>query len=67
MNTQFNPQFSKLGEILVHDQKLNETQVNEGLAQQKTTNQKLGITLIEMGLITEDDFVTAYGLQLGYK
>ena len=41
MNTQFNPQFSKLGEILVHDQKLNETQVNEGLAQQKTTNQKV--------------------------
>ena len=27
MNIQFNPQFSKLGEILVHDQKLNETQV----------------------------------------
>ena len=67
MNTQFNPQFSKLGEILVHNQKLNDNQVNEGLAQQKTTNQKLGITLIEMGLITEDDFVTAYGLQLGYK
>ncbi|GIS40012.1 hypothetical protein Ct9H90mP12_2060 [bacterium] len=37
------------------------------MVQQKTTNEKIGTTLIEMGLIEEDDFATAYGQQLGYK
>ena len=37
------------------------------LDHQITTNEKLGNSLIEMGLIDEDDFVTAYGQQLGYK
>ena len=67
MNTEFNPQFAKIGEILVYNGKITDSGINEGLAQQKTTNEKLGTTLIEMGLIEEDDFVTAYGLQLGYK
>ena len=39
----------------------------KALAQQKTTNEKIGTTLIEMGLIEEDDFTTAYSQQLGYK
>ena len=67
MNTEFNPQFAKIGEILIHNGKITESGINEGLAQQKTTNEKLGNTLIDMGLIDEDDFVTAYGQQLGYK
>ena len=64
---EFNPQFSKIGEILIHNGKITESGVNEGLAHQKTNNQKIGLTLIEMGLIDEDDFVTAFGQQLGYK
>ena len=54
---EFNPQFSKIGEILIHNGKITESGVNEGLAHQKTNNQKIGLTLIEMGLIDEDDFV----------
>ena len=67
MSADFNPQFSKIGEILVNNGKATESGINEGLVQQKTTNEKIGITLIEMGLIEEDDFATAYGQQLGYK
>ena len=63
----FNPQFSKLGEILVYNGKATEGGVNEALAQQKTTNDKIGVTLIEMGMIEEDDFATAYSQQLGYR
>ena len=55
MSSNFNPQFAKLGEILIHNGKATENGVNEALAQQKSTNEKLGITLIEMGFIEEDD------------
>ena len=67
MSANFNPQFSKLGEILVNNGKATESGVNEALAQQKTTSDKLGVTLIEMGLIEEDDFTSAYSQQLGYR
>ena len=67
MNSNFNPQFAKLGEILIQNGKATESGVNEALAQQKSTNEKLGITLIEMGLIEEDDFTTAFSQQLGYR
>ena len=63
----FNPQFAKIGEILINNGKATESGINEALVQQKTTNEKLGITLIEMGFIEEDDFTTAYGQQLGFK
>ena len=67
MNQAFNPQFSKIGEILINNGKATESGINEALAQQKTTNEKIGNTLVEMGLIEEDDFITAYSQQLGYK
>jgi type IV pilus assembly protein PilB len=67
MTSNFNPQFSKIGEILVNNGKATENGVNEALAQQKTTNDKLGVTLIEMGFIEEDDFTNAYSQQLGYR
>ena len=67
MNANFNPQFAKLGEILIHNGKATESGINEALAEQKVTNQKIGLTLIEMGFIEEDDFTFAYGQQLGYK
>ena len=67
MTSNFNPQFSKIGEILVNNGKATESGINEALAQQKTTNNKLGLTLIEMGFIEEDDFTNAYSQQLGYR
>tara|TARA_X000001036_G_scaffold327247_1_gene305790 strand:- start:848 stop:2569 length:1722 start_codon:yes stop_codon:yes gene_type:complete len=67
MSSNYNPQFAKLGEILVHKGKATESGINEALAQQKTTNDKIGTTLIEMGFIEEDDFTSAYAEQLGYR
>ena len=51
MSADFNPQFSKIGEILINNGKATDSGINEGLVQQKTTNEKIGTTLIEMGLI----------------
>ncbi|SVD22033.1 uncharacterized protein METZ01_LOCUS374887, partial [marine metagenome] len=35
--------------------------------EQKNTKEKLGLILINNGVITEDDLVTVYSMQLGYK
>ena len=67
MSSNFNPQFAKLGEILVHNGKATESGVNEALAEQKVTNEKIGTTLIDMGFIEEDDFTSAYADQLGFR
>ena len=67
MDNHFYPQFSKLGEILIHQGKVSESQLNEALAQQKNTKEKLGQTLIGMSVIEEDDLMDVYSLQLGYK
>ncbi len=67
MSSKFNPQFAKLGEILIINGKTTESGVNDALAEQKVTNGKIGTTLIEMGYIEEDDFISAYADQLGYR
>ncbi len=67
MSAEFNPQFSRIGEILVHQQKISESQLNEALLQQKNTHEKLGQTLMDMNFIDEDDLMTVYSMQLGYK
>ena len=67
MSSNFNPQFAKLGEILIKNGKTTESGVNDALAEQKVTNGKIGSTLIEMGYIEEDDFISAYADQLGYR
>ena len=41
MSSNFNPQFAKLGEILINNGKVTESGINEALAQQKTTNDKI--------------------------
>ena len=67
MSSNFNPQFAKIGEILVQKGKATESGINEALAQQKTTNDKIGVTLIEMGFIEEEDFTSAFAEQLGIE
>ena len=37
----FNPQFAKLGEILINNGKATESGINEAVVQQKTTNEKI--------------------------
>ncbi len=61
----FNPQFAKIGEILVHDGLIDEKQVDAALTEQKETKDKIGQILIKHGAIVEDDFVKAYAKQLG--
>ncbi len=65
--TEFNPQFSKIGEILVHLGKIDESQLNKALAEQQKSGEKLGTTLMNSSLITENDLVAVYAMQLGYQ
>ena len=67
MSLEFNPQSSKIGEILIHINKLSENQLQEALLVQKKTKNKLGVVLVKNGFITEDDLVTVYSMQLGYR
>ena len=67
MSTDFNPQFSRIGEILVHQGKVSESQLNQALVEQKNTREKLGQTLIDMNVINEEDLTDVYALQMGFK
>ncbi|MEE3149367.1 MAG: pilus assembly protein PilB, partial [Candidatus Neomarinimicrobiota bacterium] len=66
MAQEFNPQFQKIGDILVHEGKISDSQLNSALAEQKVRKEKLGTVLLDQGLITEDDLVKVYSMQLGY-
>ena len=67
MSNTFNPQFQKIGEILIHLGKLSDSQLQEALVEQKNTKEKLGLVLIKNDIISEDDLVTVYSMQLGYQ
>ncbi|HAK97514.1 MAG TPA: hypothetical protein DCM87_21620 [Planctomycetes bacterium] len=58
------PKGYMLGEILVRQGKLTEAQINEALAVQRTTGEKLGETLIGRGLVTNDDIAATLQAQL---
>jgi len=62
----FNPQFKRLGEILIHQGKVSENQLNSALEEQKSSKSKLGEILINNGFLTEDELIGIYSLQLGY-
>ncbi|MBT3630883.1 MAG: hypothetical protein HOB84_02915, partial [Candidatus Marinimicrobia bacterium] len=49
----FNPQFQKLGDILIHENVISQEQLDQALERQSTTKEKLGKLLIRMGMITE--------------
>lgn len=66
MSKEFNPQFQKIGDILVHEGKISESQLNAALAEQKVRKEKLGTVLLDQGIITEEDLVKVYSMQLGY-
>ena len=63
----FNPQFKKIGEVLVYNEVITEDQLNKALLEQKTTKGKLGNVLIKLGYISENDLTDAYSQQMGYK
>ena len=66
MTQEFNPQFQKIGDILVHEGKISESQLNSALAEQKVRKDKLGVVLLDQGIISEDDLIKVYSMQLGY-
>ena len=63
----FNPQFSKIGEILIHRDVVTEDQVKEAILKQNHFHLKLGETLRKLGYITEKDLLDALYLQLEYN
>ncbi|NQV38451.1 MAG: Flp pilus assembly complex ATPase component TadA [Candidatus Marinimicrobia bacterium] len=67
MDRSYNPQFQRIGDILVHENIISQDQLNEALANQQTTHEKLGEILIHSGVIAEDQLIGAYSKQLGYR
>ena len=63
----FNPQFQKIGDILVHQKIITSEQLENALTEQKSTKDKLGNTLITQGTITEEELVNAYSMQCGHR
>ena len=63
----FNPSFSKIGDILVHQNTISTEQLEKALSEQKINNDKLGNILISQGVITEDDLVNAFSMQCGHR
>lgn len=62
----FNPQFARLGEIVVHQGWATEEQVKEAVLKQNNFNLKIGETLRKLGYITEKELLQALHLQLEY-
>jgi len=60
----FNPQFARIGEILVHDGFCTEEHVKEALIKQGNFNLKLGETLLRLGYLQEQELLQALHEQL---
>ena len=63
----FNPQFQKIGDILVYQKVISKEQLEKALNEQKSSNEKLGHILISQGSISEEDLVNAYSMQCGHR
>ncbi|MCR4755117.1 MAG: Flp pilus assembly complex ATPase component TadA [Lachnospiraceae bacterium] len=57
----------RLGDILIDGGAITPEQLSQGLAKQKETGHKLGVTLVEAGITTEEAIATALSNQLGYE
>lgn len=63
----YNPQFARLGEVLVHEGYATEDQVKEAMIKQTNFGLKIGETLLKLGYLTEKELLNALHLQLGYN
>ena len=63
----FNPQFQRIGDILVYNKVITQEDLDKALSQQKNSNDKLGHVLIKLGNITEKDLINAYSQQMGHR
>ena len=48
----FNPQFEKIGDILLYEEVISQDQLNVALDEQKTSRNKIGHILIKNGAIS---------------
>lgn len=55
----------KLGELLVHDGRLTEAQVDEAVARQARSGGRLGTIFVELGFIDADTVTVYLGIELG--
>jgi len=62
----FNPQFARLGEVLIHEGFITEDQLKEALIKQSNFGLKLGETLLKLGHLSENNLLSALNRQLGY-
>lgn len=62
----YNPQFARIGEVLVHEGFVNDDQIKEALIKQNNFGLKLGDTLIKLGYLLEKNLLQALHQQLGY-
>ena len=53
MSSTFNPQFQRIGEILIHLGKISESQLQEALLEQKNTKEKFNPLIIPRNHIVE--------------
>ncbi len=59
------PQLKKrLGDLLVDEKLISESQLNNALKEQRNLGLKLGATLIHLGYISEDQLITFLAQQL---
>jgi len=60
----FNPQFARIGEILVHKGYTTEEQIKEALIKQNNFALKLGETLLKLGYVDEKHLLECISMQL---
>jgi len=63
----FNPQFQKIGDILVYQNIISEDELSKALNIQKDSKEKLGQILVNQKIINESQLVDAYSQQMGHK
>ena len=63
----FNPQFQKVGDILVYQNVITQDDLQKALEEQKQSKEKLGQILIKQGIVSEAQLVEAYSQQMGHK
>ena len=63
----FNPQFQKIGDILVYQKIITADDLEKALLEQENSNDKLGHVLITQGAISEEELVNAYSMQCGHR
>jgi len=55
----------RLGQVLVEERVITKRELRKGLAGQKSTGRSLGHTLVELGITTEEEIITAFNRRYG--